>query len=375
MWQRDLHAQRDLAQPSPAGDDSGEVPFGPVNVYWAGNTPAGPAAVALQNVTWEYPGKAPVTVVELGLVATDQSTGVPGLVAQQTIGNFNEGQGNDSFAFGPGAEVVLTMAESGFHVYSPSPVVNPDTGKVSRQWTNLPYVDGVAVFDASKAHGDSFTVVELPARPDAGDAYLSPADQRMRYQPVAALGTSWPVTPDPDSPDPRLAWPMTIGLDGAAPGAPGTSPPSWHAVFDKALSDGGYSDAYVAPAGDPVLVPDGNPAQEGDSFWQIAVRLADGKIVVLGEELVGRLGRLYAVTVDHDGKPLSVAYGGTIDPSGELPVRYRLPDGSGWVLAAYGSHLSSGNVAGSDVLEVPPNTTTVTVTSNDGNQHTVQLGQ
>lgn len=37
-------------------------------------------------------------------------------------------------------------------------------------------------------------------------------------------------------------------------------------------------------------------------------------------------------------------YGGSIDSAAVLPVRYRLPDGPGWLVAAYGSHLSSGNV-------------------------------
>ncbi|HEY4458012.1 MAG TPA: hypothetical protein VGN81_27100 [Pseudonocardiaceae bacterium] len=79
------------------------------------------------------------------------------------------------------------------------------------------------------------------------------------------------------------------------------------------------------------------------------------------------------MTVDGDFNVLSVVYGGSIDPTSVLPVRYRLPDGLGWALVAYGSHLSAGNFGGDDVLKAPANASSVTVTPQGGVPHTVDL--
>lgn len=308
----------------------GRSPTGPANVYWAGNTPAGPAAVVLQHVSWTAAaGQQARTVVQIGLVATSVATSTLSVLATRTLG---DADGTDeSFAFGLDDSVVLTMAESGFTVYSPAPTVNPGTGKVTRYWTDLRYADGVAVFDASAAQGEGYSVVELPRRPDADHDYLPRPGQPSPYRPVLVAGSSLN--------DPRLPWPVMVGLNGAPDGAPGTNPPSWSQVFDDALHSGGYTDPYV-PHPPNHSVP-GIADRDSESYWQVACALPGGNTVIVGEELVGVTGRLYAVTVDQRLHVLGVAYGGSIDPTSPLPVRVRLPGGNGWLVAAYGSLISA----------------------------------
>lgn len=81
------------------------------------------------------------------------------------------------------------------------------------------------------------------------------------------------------------------------------------------------------------------------------------------------------MTADDAGHVLNVVYGGPIDPTNAVPVRYQLPDGDGLLLAAYGSRISMPTETGMDILVVPSDTTQVTVTSSSGHSHTVELGK
>jgi hypothetical protein len=365
VWQSSDHMPISLVQAYSGATNVDIGPAGPVNEYWAGNTPGGPVAVLLQAFSLRpASGGQSATVVEVGLVARNFSTGALTLVGHATVGDSD--RPSESFAFDIDNKTMLTMAESGFHVYSAAPTVDPDTGKVTRQWLDLPYVDGVAVVDLAEEHGDGNTVVELPQRPDATHSYLpSNPNARSPFQPVS--GNDWAGKPDP-----RLAWPVQTVVCAPPSGVDTTNLPQQSTVFDNALHAGGYSDPYVHHP--PTVGTPGVPA-DSESHWYIGCRLANGNMLILGEELVGTIGRLYAVTADRDGRVVSVGYGGPINPSDLLPVQYQLPDGSGWLVAAYGSHLGSGAVSGNDVLAVPrdPNTTSVTVTSQHGVPHTVDL--
>lgn len=375
VWQRDVHEPTDLIESVPSNAKVVCVPLDAPTVYWAGNTPAGKAAVVLQRFAWQLApdGTPPSTVVEIGLIATSPNNGQLALQGQRTIGNPLKSQTSDSFAFGHDDATVLTMAESGFHVYSTAPVLDPRTGKVSRQWRNLPYVDGVAVFnvEGQDPYSNGRTVVELSQRPDPGHPYPAKPGQAAAYLPMLADG--WTSYSGPGSPDPRLNWQLSTALNGAPKGAPGTDPPSWSTVFDDALHDGGYSDLYVTHPSDVDL--SGTGIRTGESYWQIAYGLGNGRVLILGEELVGTEGQLYGVTVDEAGHVLDVAYGGAILPGDDLPVRYELPEGHGILLAAYGSLISTPTKTDSDVLVVPNGTTQVTVTPNGGHPRTVQLGK
>lgn len=285
-WQRDLAVPRDLIQSSRNGSSFEFDPIGQPSVYWAGTMPhanvgaatsGGKAAVVLQSFAWQQSagGSPPSTIVEIGVVATNPITSELALQGQQTVGNPVKSQTSDSFAFGPDNATVLTMAESGFRVYSPGPTLDPSTGKVSRQWHDLPYVDGVAVFTVEgQGPCNGRTVVELPRRPDTAHPYPARAGLAAADQPE--LGDGFSSYSGPDSVDPRLNWPLTTGLNGAPNGAPGTNPPSWSKVFDNALHEGGYSDPYVAHPSDIAL--SGTGASIGESYWQIAYRLANGGI-------------------------------------------------------------------------------------------------
>lgn len=364
VWQHSGHQPLD----NPAGSSSFIFgPAGPVNVYWAGSTSDGPAAVLLQAFSLRPTGGdlPPVAIVRIGVVADATKSDTLTLEDEQTVGDPDPTESGESFAFGPDNRAMLTLAESGFHVYSAAPIVNPDTGNVGRTWRQLPYVDGVAVVDLSPDQGDGSTVVELPRQPDATSFTLPPNDAGARspYQPVS--DGIWAARPDP-----RLKWPIQIAACAPPSGVSITNQPDWSTVFDTALRNGKFSDPYVRH---PPTVGTPGISLDSESHWHVGCWLANGDLVILGEELVGRFGRLYAVTVDAGWHVVQVGYGGEIDPNAVLPVRYRLPDGSGWLVAAYGSHLGSGNLNGSDALALPAGTTTVTVTKQGGAPQTIPL--
>ncbi len=350
-WRRDL---------APAGRgssqdqlESGETVTGPVDVYWAGDTPAGPAAVVLQRATWLNPLNDRSPVVEIGLVATNPSTHRLALLAARVDVDSATSESTESFAFGPSDATVLTLAKSGFQVFSPYPAVNTATDYVDRAWQDLDYVDGVALFQVG-AQGNGRSIVELSARPKADREYPAVEGGPVQDQPVLCDG--WQPSSGPGSPDPRLHWPgLLVNASGSD-----MSGPAWSKVFDDALHDHDAGDLYTE--------------HPSESYWQIVQPISDGITVVLGEELLGSTGRLFAVDVSPDGQRfIGITYCGTIKPDDPLPVRYLLPDARGWLLAAYGSVISTPSRSASDLLVVPQDTTSVTVTPKGGQPQTVAL--
>jgi hypothetical protein len=82
--------------------------------------------------------------------------------------------------------------------------------------------------------------------------------------------------------------------------------------------------------------------EEIDARWLVVAGMSDGRTMIVGSyQEADNPAYLYTVLVGKDGKVAKVARGPAADPAATLPVRVRLPDGQGWVVAAEGHQLSS----------------------------------
>jgi hypothetical protein len=104
------------------------------------------------------------------------------------------------------------------------------------------------------------------------------------------------------------------------------------------------------------------------SLWTIAAQLPDGRVVILKEIQNGSAQpRLVAeVAANADTSDTIRVDGGQVDKDAVLPVRFRIPDGGGWIVADKGKELSYRTApdapwqkAGRDAALLPENTAEV----------------
>lgn len=349
-WHRDLPTMLDAESGKYAGDR------GKAHLYWAGNTPAGPAAVVLQLVRLSHgegpePGK-PDTGVAIGLVGTDPTDHALHVLTAdpEQVGRLGT-EDPAVFAFGPGDRTVLVLSNPNTQVISEAPDVDPATGKVSRQWTKVPFTDDVAVLNLDdNPNAAATTVMLLPGPPPA----LPPgAEVRLGEMPVIAGQRRAEATGNlaaATMPDPRLTWTgFNPGLNGARPADTAVAQ-----LFQRTLVDRGFDDPYASG--------------KTDGYWHITVPLANGQRAVLGEHLIGTHSQLYLMRLDSNGAVTGVDHGGPTDPTSPLPVRFALPANQGWVVAARGATLRGQSADGTwtqpqtDAALLPANTVRVEVT-------------
>jgi hypothetical protein len=348
---------------------------GAPHVYWAGTTPAGRAAVVLQRAYLHphgdlSPSDADQFQTLVGLVAVDSRDGQLKLVTDQYQAEGLPLPGY--FRFGPGDRTVLVVDHDVPLYFSAKPRTQPD-GKVLRDWQPLPVVDGVAVIkvpdDAAAADARVIARENPPSaneRSPDGLLYLEPASAYLEASDQIRRHESYMVrSPNTDR---RLPWngagarPMRAGVNPAMAG-------DCTDTVSRALEDGGALDigANIRAWG----------------LWCVAAGLPDGRTALVTElQQDDQPSRLYAVFLGTGGHVLGVRTGGTIDPNAPLPVAIRLPDGQGWVVAAYRSHLRYRTAAdttwldaGDNAALLPDQTELVEVTRPDSQPVTVSLSR
>lgn len=304
---------------------------GDPHVYWAGTTPAGPAAVVLQR-TYLHPHgdltQANFNQMQtlVGLVATDPRDGALKLVADQYHPDGMPEPGY--FQFGPGDRTILVIDRGQPLYFSPAPVIRPD-GTLVRTWTEMSIVDGVAMTQlpegAQPADARVLVRDRPPAPGDKSEDGLLPLDPASGYlEAVDKLRQGGNVVFQRPRQEHRLQWTQPDGpvLVGRSP----QTPPDWRDVFHRELEKYGMLDIGVGAI--------------GYGLWSVIAGLPDGRTAVVSEVQQGQHpSRLYAVLLDSTGKVQAVRAGSVVDPEAKLPVALRLPDAQGWVVAAYGSQL------------------------------------
>lgn len=287
---------------------------GDPHVYWAGNTPAGRAAVVAQSAYLHpHDGLGSEDTNQsrtlVGLLATDPADGTFKLVNDQydaTAGRF---------MFGDGDRTVLIIDRGAplFVAYS----TTFEQGKINTEWQRPSRADGVAVMELPEGTTPTQVAAFAGEQPPAG---LANVDGSVILDP-----SSWYLSPDTiqsQSPDHTgLPW---VGTELAVgdPGGPQIDP---NAVFFDEVS---------------LKLSNGSAVGNYTSTWHIRAGLPDGRVAVVGDNQTGGTPcRFYAVLVSPDGAK-TVVQGDDVDANAVLPVKFRLTDGQGWVVAAKGQSLS-----------------------------------
>jgi hypothetical protein len=345
---------------------------GQPHVYWAGTTPAGPAAVVLQRAYLHphgdlSPDQFNTSQTLVGLVATDPADGVLKLVYDQYQPSGMGPQGY--FQFGPGDRTLLVVDHGTPLFFSPTPLRAED-GRVSRSWQRMTITDGVAIAQLpADGRAVDARVVARATPPGLderdlslpGQLYLEPSSSYLAFAssgpPPTGGGISFNRLPWLDEPaqDMRVGRPFQLPI-------PADPRLDWmRKVEDAGLVDSGFS-------------------ARGLGGWFVRAGLNDGRVAVVSELQMGNdASQIYAVLLKPDGSVDRVVPGGVVDPASPLPVRLRLPDRQGWVAAHYGGALSyrtgpnaAWRDAGHNAALLPDNATEVLVTRN-GTQTPVAL--
>jgi hypothetical protein len=320
---------------------------GEPHVYWAGDTPAGPAAVVVQQAYLhpheQLPSGARDTLQTLvGLAATDPKDGEFKLVSDQ----FQARPGDalpGYFLFGE-KDTVLLVIDGGQAVWqSPG----------GERWDRVPISDGVGVAEFEPTTIPRFLVSGTDPRLDS--AVDMPLHLASDYVAAAKAGGTGPLRP---ADEPVLGWGenWTLGSDvGGEFDA--------HELFVRAYSAEG--DVSVDDAGQTVV-----RHQDGSTIridnWTIRTGFSNGKVQVLGAvKHDDEPWALYAIYVNA-GQPEVMTGGQVINHSAPLPVVQPVSAEDGWVVAAKDRPLSyrtdgEWQPAGTSAALVPWNTTQVKV--------------
>lgn len=302
---------------------------GAPTVYWAGNTPSGRAAVVMQQAFLhphdELPESAANTLQTLvGLVGLDPADGRLKLLTDQfTVKPTDPAPGY--FQFGRKNRTLLVVERDvpvfEIHKYrvkgqttvasSPGQGMSVSGGTFTPIPTQLSFRDGVAVHQLDKDFEQPTRVVQgVDATKDPVDLPILLASD---YLNAAATGGTGPVHDGLGNLPWRVEW--QVGTSGGP-------------QVDVAKTF--YDAVSVGSNGG------------GDSQWHIRAGLADGRVAIVGNYTRGwtggNPGRIHAVLVSPDGST-SLLDGEVVNKSSVLPVKMRLPDAQGWVVANQGKTL------------------------------------
>jgi len=315
---------------------------GDPHVLWAGTTAAGRTAVVLQraylhrhgNLSSEDWGQFQTLV---GLVAPDPRDGQLKLVADQYQPHGFPPPGY--FLFGPDDRTVLVV-DRGIPLYfSPEPRQDPARGLV-RDWRRLRVTGGVAIAHVpagADAEGARVFARATPPPPGLKDRdgmlYLERSSEYLKAADALRRGEELHSNLGADG-DRRLQWnapeaqPMRVGQ-------PRPALPNVEQTFSGALEEAGFVDVSA------------NIIRH--SLWFVLAGLPDNRTAIVGEtQEDSQESRLYTVLLKSDGSVERVLSGGVARFSAALPVVVRLPDGAGWVVAAYQWSLEFRTAAGPD---------------------------
>lgn len=347
---RAVQAWREGLRDTESGDAMVAALRGEPHVYWAGTTPAGPAAVVAQAGAGGDEG------LMSGLVATDPVSKRFLLVGEESAAHGVSWV----YAFGPEDRTLLAV-DTGVPLFVSMAPVAGDDGKLTRDWRRMSTGDGVALAEVPvRGDPDNVRVLArqaLPA-PDERDATgLRPVRRASDYvQRLEAKNDGRTVTVVPGS---GLPW-EDRSADGPTRAGRPTQVSDGAGILLQAAGEAGYLDPL--------------PGISGAGRWEVVAGLPDGRTALLSEVYQDPgPAFVFAVVLDATGAVDAVIPGGSADRDAPVPVRVRLPDGQGWIVAAYGSALSyrtSGGgawvEAGSDAALLPDTATEVRAVATGG---------
>lgn len=320
---------------------------GEPHVFWAGDTPAGHAAIVLQQMYVHPTGEVPENGLRTaeGLVAIDPVDGRLKLVGTRLIGWDEPGRA-DYYRFGP-EDRTLLIVDHGQPVH-----YSIDTALVDREDGGR----GIR-YDWERAEPDGdVAIVTIPADRDPRSVVAFQGDDPPELLPVEnvtyeRMSASTYLSLRLADPAHRmrsslLRWGDSLWEVGEPLG------------LQKGVVDVKWGAYRYAPGEPDVAV----------GAWTIVAGLPDGRIVILKErQRGGAEPRLVArVAPSPVTETMTLVDGGTVDSDAVLPVRFHVPDGGGWIVADKGKELSyrtspdaPWQKAGRDAALLPDNVTEV----------------
>jgi len=287
---------------------------GKPHVYWAGTTQEGPAAVVMQEAKiTDTPGWRTL----IGLVATDPADGKTKVVGSPMALRDLA----DAFQFGPNDRTLLVVTRDTPVFVSVGVSWSPD-GLVVRQWERLTVTDGVGVLTRHGGTGPN----EVRLVTSAGSPTVTKAAGELYPVVASAYVASGGRTDRPTTSSPStglLPWEGTgnrrLQMEIGAPPEPPLPADVVPSVV-SALKSGGVLDVGTAST---------------IANWSVVGGLPDGRSVVVVEfKEEARPSRIAVVLYGADGKVERTSSKPT-DLTSALPVMIRMPDGQGWVVAAW----------------------------------------
>jgi hypothetical protein len=338
-----------------SGEEAVAALRGEPHVYWAGTTKAGPAAVVVQ----EGARRGHVGIV--GLVATDAVSR-----SFRLLGEYPEADGLPwVFAFGPDDRTLLAL-DPGLPLYVSMAAVSGPDGTVTRSWRPMDLADGVALTEVP-AGGDAtdVRVMARQVRPGArerdstGHYWVQKTSQYVEEADAVRAGVDTAtVTTVPDI-DGLLPW-NNRDVNGPVRIGRSTQVNDDGGLFSRAVGESRFLDPLISI--------------HGAGWWEVIAGLPDGRTALLSEIYQeSDPGLVFAVLLDATGAVDAVIPGGPADRDAPVPVRVRLPDAQGWLVAAYGSSLAyrtpGGGAwveAGRDAALLPDTATEVRAVADGG---------
>jgi predicted ribosomally synthesized peptide with SipW-like signal peptide len=333
-------------------DDLRDTP----HVYWAGNTPAGRAAVVVQQAYLhpheQLPPEAADTLQTLvGLVAIDPKDGKLKLVGDQF-----QARPSDPlpgvFFFGEDDHVLLVVDRQQLvwecHIaLGTLPGQELTEEQLRSQWNQVPMIGGVGItrFDYDRPEF-------LVSGPDP----LLKSRVNLRYQlasdyvGAARVGGTGPLQPPGI---PLLGWDATWTV-GRASG------------FEFNLDEMRTKDLWGPGSAGPNFVGNSTDMRLRMDTWTISAGLDDGRVAVVTAIKRNDDPWRTAVVLVNPDLTVTRIEGPVINRHVPLPIAVRLPDGQGWIVAAKDQPLSyrtngDWRSAGTNAALLPDDATQVKV--------------
>ena len=326
---------------------------GEPRVVWAGETPAGPAALVVQPAA--FPDRAAVTGAGPGDGTVVGFVGVDEERRPRVV--------DDSFSYdgvSPALQPLTAwFVDPGRNVVAALELGRPlawaqgwryhDDGTRDRDWKPMTFRDGVSTARVDGSRHWDVEVAPTPYDLAADNVAIAGGEQ------PPPVGQSLRWGPDPLSGDPARVQIKGLTLDA------GTARP--YELFARALETRLRGRPY---------------SSDGLPVWTASGTLPDGtEVVVSDTHLDADPSHAYAV-LERDGET-RVIHGGEVDRFAVLPIVIRLPDGMGTVVARsqarleWSSATTTWQEMGFGAALVPPDATRVRVTLPGEEVHIVDL--
>ncbi|MER5332890.1 hypothetical protein [Micromonospora sp. NPDC002717] len=325
---------------------------GDPHVIWAGNTPAGPAAYVAQRTHRNPVVSEPSGDRMIGLGGfVEPTVDGPQVMTVETLTDAGTEGNSQAALVGPQRDVLVVLDAGAQVEFSPTFRYAAD-GRIERTFQRVTFRDGAAVLPVPSQRHRLTVALSRPPVSVENTVHISNASQIL--------------FPDgQDSPQPRQLIHTLPGAERAwGPNPAGQADPAAH-----------YADPLAA------YIDAGGNHRVGDSpLFTLYGATPDGRRLLLQTIQYDDDPARVIALLARDGAPFQAAASGFVDWQAPLPVRLRLPDGQGVLVAAEGAGLSyrigSGRWqdAGRDAALLPADATEVRVTAAGGEVVTVPVG-